>query len=540
MQKLLKLNLGCGRDYKEGFVNVDIRDGVGADLVHDIAKPFSFSSGSVSKIIAQDVFEHLTVEEQSSLLSEIYRLLAKGGKLSVRIPNNEDIWNRFSDDPDARNLFLFGDTSESGVWGSHKSGHTLNSFAELAALSGLRILKYSAINTNYEFEFIKDVLPKLKGVVLVTQSLSMGGAENGLAEMLSWLNNHKIPVTAWTTSSRFNEYLNSHGIKAKKIPVVVDVIGDWKGLVKGLLLFPFAFFCYGYIVYKSRNVGTIHLSGFIEKIMVAPWAKLMNVPVTWNEHGPLQILFSKFFGFPKLLYRLVSRSPNFVIVPSEHTRISNLNISGLSSAKTKVIPSGINMPKLTPSVSQKLTAYCVSRMEPGKGQDLLIKAWPKVLTKFPKARLYFTGEGDFQKKLEKQVHELNLDNSVTFLGWVNDLNKTVSPFSVAICPSVWPLEGFGLILVETMALGKPIICFKSPPYTEVVSPDCAIMVTKGDTQELANAIIRIFSHPELGKRLGENGKKRFKKFFTTDKISPRYGEVFLRAQIACQIKSFFN
>lgn len=540
MQKLLKLNLGCGKDYREGFVNIDIRDDVGADLVCDVTKPFSFPSGSVSEVIALDVFEHLTVEHQSSLFSELFRLLIKGGKLSVRIPDNEDIWKRFSDDPDTRNLFLFGDTSETGILGAHKSGHTPKSFIELAVLSGFKIIKYSEVNTNYEFEFIKSELPKLRGVTLITQSLAMGGAENGLTQILSGLVRKGIPVKAWTTSDRFNEDLVAHGIPAQKIPIVVDIIGDWKGLIKGIFLFPFAFIYYGYITFKERNSGTIHLSGYIEKITVTPWAKLMNVPVTWNEHGPLQPIFSKFFGFPKLLYHLVSSLPNFVISPSEHTRRSNLNISGLSSARTVVIPSGVNPPKPVHSIPQKLTAYCVARMEPGKGQDLLIKAWPKVLRKFSKAHLYFTGEGDFQEKLEKIVHGLKLNKSVTFLGWVKDINKTISPFTVAILPSVWPLEGFGLVLVENMALGKPIICFNTGPYPEVVNSDCAILVEAGIINKLSEAIIRIFSDPKLAKKLGENGKKRFDRIFTTDKISPRYGEVMLRAQIACQTKDLLN
>jgi glycosyltransferase involved in cell wall biosynthesis len=377
-------------------------------------------------------------------------------------------------------------------------------------------------------------LKKLKGVVLITQSLAMGGAEKGLMPVLFWFHKQKIPVKAWTTSSQFNSELNSRGVKAYKIPIVVDVIGDWKGLIKGLVLFPFAFIYYGYVTYKNRNFGTILLSDFPEKIFVTPWAKLMNIPVVWIEHGPIQDVFSKFNGLPKFLYHLVSNLPDFVLVPSQHTRKCNLGITGLPSAKIEVVPSCVEPPKLITSTSQKLTAYCVSRMEKGKGQDLLIAAWPAVLKKFPNARLFFTGEGDFKKQLEKQVYNLNLTSSVSFLGWVKDLNKTIFPFSVSVFPSVWPLEGFGLVLVETMALGKPIICFKTGPYPEVVNSDCAIMVAKGNIKGLSDAIICLFSHPELAKRLGLKGRERYKKVFTPDKIAPRYGELLLRAQIACQ------
>ncbi len=535
-----KLNLGCGLDYKKGYINVDIRNDVGADLVHDVTKPFPFPSASISKIIAQDIFEHLTIEQQSLLFSEIFRLLIDGGELDVRIPNNEEIWKRFSKDVATRDLFLFGDTSESGVWGSHKSGHSLNSFMELATISGFVTLKHSSVDTNYVFKFIKDTLPKLKGVVFINQTLGMGGAENFNTQLLVWFQKHKTPVKALTTFSPFNKSFKNFGIKSVKIPIVVDVIGNWKGLVKGLVLFPFAALYYAYITYKNRDSGTILLTGFIEKILVTPWAKFFNIPIVWVEFGPLQEIFSKFFGFPKFLYRLVSKLPDFVIEPSQNTRINNLNVSGLSTAKTKFIPCGINPLKPSLSTPRNLTAYCVSRMEQGKGQDLLIMAWPKVLRKFPKAKLYFIGDGNFQYQLQKLVNKLKLSNSVTFLGVVENLEKEVSNFSLGVFPSVWPLEGFGLVLLEAMSLGKPIVCFNFGPYPEIVNSDCSIMVEKGNINDLSEAIIRIFSNPSLAKKLGENGKKRFSQHFTMAKIAPLYYKVLLKAQIAGHVKNLLH
>ena len=534
-----KLNLGCGKDYKQGFVNVDIRADVGADLVHDVTKPFPLRENSVSEVIAQDVFEHLTKEQQSSLFRELFRLLSKSGTLHVRIPNNEDIWERFSNDPDTRNLFLFGDTSESGIWGSHKSGHTPSSFAELAAISGFRLLKYSAVDTNYEFEYIKDSLPRLKGVVFINQTLGMGGAENFNTQLLSWLKRNKVPVKAWSTHVTFNKYLTSQGISAGKIPFVVDGIGDWKGLIKGILLFPAASVYYAYLTFKNRKSGTIVMSGFIEKILVTPWAKLLNIPVVWIDFGPWQTIFSKFFGLPRVLYRAVSKLPDFVIEPSENTRIKNLNITGISTAKTKIIPCGINPLKSVPSTPKKLTAYCVSRMELGKGQDLLIKAWRKVVTRFPSAHLYLIGEGDFRRELEQLVRKMDLTGSVTFLGRVDNLAKEISSISLGIFPSVWPLEGFGLVLLEAMSMRKPVVSFDAGPYPEILNSDCSIVVDKGNIDELSKAILRIFSEPKLARRLGGNGKKRFNKYFTINKIAPQYGTILLEAQILCQIRKTF-
>lgn len=370
----------------------------------------------------------------------------------------------------------------------------------------------------------------LKGVVLISQTMGMGGAENFHTQLLLWFKKNNVPVRAWTTFPRLNRDLNSLGIKAGKIPLVVDIIGNWKGLIKGVLLFPAAFVYYGHLTYKNRKFGTFLLPGFSEKIFVTPWAKIFNVPVVWIEHGPLGSVFPKFFGFPKFVYHLVSKLPDFVVEPSNHTRRGNSRITGFDPAATRVISSGINGLVSRKTPQQRLTAYCVSRLEEGKGQDLLISAWPKVLKKFPKARLYLIGEGGFKLKLKQMVRKLDLARSVKFLGWVPDLATEVSPFSLGVFPSVWPLEGFGVVLLEAMSLGKPVICFDYGPYPEIVNRSCAIIVAKGNVEKLSDAIIRVFANPRLAKKLGKNGRARFNKLFTMDKIGPIYYETLLQAQ----------
>jgi len=185
---------------------------------------------------------------------------------------------------------------------------------------------------------------------------------------------------------------------------------------------------------------------------------------------------------------------------------------------------------------EELTAYCVSRMEEGKGQDLLIRVWPRVLRKFPGARLYLIGEGGFRKYLEKLVVKLRLEKSIIFLGRVDDIAKEISRFALGVFPSVWPLEGFGIALLEAMSLGKPIICFDSGPYSEIVNGDCAILVGKANVNGLSEAVINLFSNQKVAARLGKNGRKRFNRYFRIDKIAAAYLDVLLRAQISCDVK----
>ncbi len=373
-------------------------------------------------------------------------------------------------------------------------------------------------------------MEKLKGIVFINQTLGMGGAENFNAQLLSWFRKKNVPVEAWTTSAPYIRSLRSNGVKTHKIPIVIDIIGNWRGFIKGIFLFPAALLYYGRLAYKNRKKGTILLSGFSEKLLVTPWAKIFNIPVVWVEHGPLGSVFTKFFGLPKFLYKSVNKLPDFLIVPSEHTRTSNLNVIGIPPDQISVIPSGINPLKFVRSTPKKFSAYCVSRMEEGKGQDLLIKAWPKVLGKFPEAELYLIGEGAFRKKLEELIKKLDLTDSIILLGWVKNLAAAISPITVGVFPSVWPLEGFGVVLLETMSLEKPVICFNFGPYPEIVKSNTGILVGKGNVKKLSDAIIRIFSNPHLAEKLGNGGRERFSELFTMDKIGPSYHKILLNAQ----------
>lgn len=90
------LNLGAGEDQRKGenWVNFDIRPLEGIDVVGDI-RILPFKDGEFEKVLAMDVVEHITRFELPIVLSEIYRVLAKGGKAIIKMPNLDTIIRRY-------------------------------------------------------------------------------------------------------------------------------------------------------------------------------------------------------------------------------------------------------------------------------------------------------------------------------------------------------------------------------------------------------------------------------------------------------------
>jgi predicted SAM-dependent methyltransferase len=79
---MLKLNLGCGYDLKEGYINIDIRDIVGTAMMD--VRQLKYANDSADEIYASDIIEHFSKIEQEPLLKEWHRVLKSGGKLFIR------------------------------------------------------------------------------------------------------------------------------------------------------------------------------------------------------------------------------------------------------------------------------------------------------------------------------------------------------------------------------------------------------------------------------------------------------------------------
>ncbi len=85
MVKNTKLNVGCGTDHKEGWVNLDISANVGADVVHDIQKlPLPFLDAEFKEILCNDIIEHV---EYIPVMRDLHRIMAAGGVLHIRVPH---------------------------------------------------------------------------------------------------------------------------------------------------------------------------------------------------------------------------------------------------------------------------------------------------------------------------------------------------------------------------------------------------------------------------------------------------------------------
>lgn len=355
------------------------------------------------------------------------------------------------------------------------------------------------------------------------QSKDFGGAEKFAHDLLLEMASKDNQVFLYTSNDFLLKSLaDRQSINVEKIPIYLDFAGNRKGLLKSLFLVPLAKIYYLKTLFKIKKRNskqTILCSGFSEKIIVAPIAKLFNLPVFFIEYGPLSPIFNKLYGIPKFLYYLSKNFAKRIIVPSENTRLSLKSI--FEENKMVLIPCGSKSPPLNlQNKIKKNSIIVVSRLEKGKGQDLAIKAFALVKKEFKDTELLIIGQGSFEEELKKLSSG---DPQIKFLKYVENKQDLIEQSEIALCPSVWPLEGFGLTIIEAMALQKPIVAFDRAPGNEMISDgENALLAKDGDYLDLAKTIIRLLKDKNLQEKLAKNAKEKFESKYKIEKIAKKY------------------
>jgi rhamnosyl/mannosyltransferase len=152
-----------------------------------------------------------------------------------------------------------------------------------------------------------------------------------------------------------------------------------------------------------------------------------------------------------------------------------------------------------------------------KGLHVFIEAIKQV-----NGKLLMIGEGYLEEDLKKQVAANELDGKVTFLGELPDHDATafLRACDVFVLPSVERSEAFGIVQLEAMACGKPVICTELGTGTTFINQHqkTGIVVEPNNPDALANAINLLLDNPDLRKQYGQAGFKRVEKYFSVDRM----------------------
>jgi len=201
-----------------------------------------------------------------------------------------------------------------------------------------------------------------------------------------------------------------------------------------------------------------------------------------------------------------------------------------------IIPNGIDLGQFSPNVPPierfrdgKINILFVGRLEKRKGLDYLLKAYRHVKEEFPNSRLIVVGPGTrLRKKYEKQVRHNGLED-VVFVGYASydELPRYYKTADI-FCSPATGRESFGIVLLEAMAVGKPIVASNIEGYASVITHGVdGLLVPPKDDKELARALLSLMSDESLRGELGAKGMLTAQEY-NWEKIARRVFDYYVR------------
>jgi len=270
--------------------------------------------------------------------------------------------------------------------------------------------------------------------------------------------------------------------------------------------------------------------------------KKKQLIVTWHgdwmeNYGGLTRRVGVYLSNKYLVDKILSNA-GVVITPSNHY-IKESRFLKKYKSKLIEIPNGINLKEFDIPLSKREcrnrlrlnnvenVVLFLSALYPLKGPYVLLKAIPYIVKKCKGTIFIFVGGGDINKYKELS-EEIGVQKYVRFTGYIEEKLKPLyyKAADVFVLPSIETFESFGIVNLEAMACGVPIIASKIGGVPDVVkNGKNGLLVPPKDPKALADAIIYLLENEDIRRRMGERGKDMVKSY-SWEKIAEQYEKVY--------------
>lgn len=353
-------------------------------------------------------------------------------------------------------------------------------------------------------------MKKIK-VAIIIPSLWVGGAENMAAQLACNINRDLFDVLLIVLSNKMNtsinEYVENENINVKYLN---KKQGKYYGTIKKL---------YSVLDEFKPQIVHTHLESFMYSFL---WVISHKVKMIHTIHNvPRLELSKKGQCVISTLYKLKKAIP---VAISDIIKQQTEELYGCKYIETIYNPVDVKRYHIKRKMNKndEITFVSVGRLVEQKNQKLLINAFYNVVKKFPKLKLKIIGDGNLRESLEKQVNKLEIDDKVSFLGNIKNVEHELEIADIFILSSEY--EGLPLSILEAMASSLPIISTNVGGVSNIVTNN-GILVEKNNQIELENAMIKLCENHEERFLLGQNSYENVLEFDVKN-ITQQYERVY--------------
>jgi glycosyltransferase involved in cell wall biosynthesis len=296
-------------------------------------------------------------------------------------------------------------------------------------------------------------------------------------------------------------------------------------------------------LFRRSPPDVVHANGIKAALVAGLATRGSSLPVVWVKHD---------FSHDGLLARFTAGLCTHVV------GVSSAVLSSLGSSPrspTSVVPPPLLLGEVERDTARRavrellrlppsaLVATTIGRFDPYKGHAELLEVAPAIVAHFPAVHFVLVGDDvpshrGYRESLAGRAATLGLRDSVTFLGFRDDIAQFVAGSDVIVVPSrPGPRgrgrEGFGLVGVEALAAGTPVVAYADGAIPETLG-DYARLVPPGDRKALGSAVVEVLSNPGRAGLRAQAGSNEMRATFTvsrtTEGMKTAYREAVARAR----------
>ena len=209
-----------------------------------------------------------------------------------------------------------------------------------------------------------------------------------------------------------------------------------------------------------------------------------------------------------------------VVAVNEDIRESLVNDHRISKELIRVIPPGINLERFHPAPGEEAgrtgripVVGTIGRLDPLKGFHYFLSAVRKIRDRGWEAMFVIVGEGEEERALRRAAKELKIEKLVTFAPPMPDIVDLYRSFDVVVVPT--QRGGVGLTALEAMAMEKPVVANAVGEMLHIiVEGKTGFLVPEGDSDQLAERVVRLLENPALGVEMGRAARRRAEEFYS--------------------------
>lgn len=355
---------------------------------------------------------------------------------------------------------------------------------------------------------------KIKVLQLIN-SMDPGGAENLLSSQLPYFNYDELEI--------YVGYLYGDGSLLKNRRGNYKVI-DFSKNTKFTYFAPFRIFKF---VLKNK-IDIIH-THLIQASIIGGFISFLipNLICVTTRH------YAKASKENRLINRLENNTQKYsdaIICISNYVK-SYAEDLGIKDEKLHTVYNGIDLSFFTPKEisknNNKTIIGTIGRLTEQKGIDTLLKSFKVVNRNYPNTELEIIGDGPLKEELNKLTIKLGINKKKKFLGGIsyNEVRKYLNTWDIFVLASRW--EAFGVVLIEAMAMEKPIVTTDAEAIPEIVDDGITGYICPiDDYKKIAEKIEWFLKHKKQAIEFGRKGRKRVEQLFniklSVEKIEKLY------------------